>query len=102
MFLKLLSPFAPHMAEELWEQMGNSESIFMSKWPEVQGDVKVTRAIVIQINGKIRGKIEAEINNETEAVAEAKKIPTVVKYLEGKSIVKTIYVPGRMVSLVVE
>ena len=102
MFLKLLSPFAPHMAEELWEQMGNSESIFMSKWPEVQGDVKVTRAIVIQINGKIRGKIEAEINNETEEVAEAKKIQTVVKYLEGKSIVKTIYVPGRMVSLVVE
>ena len=103
--LKLLSPFAPHVAEELWKEMGNGKSIHISQWPVyIQKfiDESVLK-IVIQINGKTRGMIEIppDSSKEDQEVL-AKNSPEAQKWLEGQSIIKTVVVPGRLVNFVIE
>ncbi|HET7707701.1 MAG TPA: leucine--tRNA ligase [Thermoanaerobaculia bacterium] len=102
--LKMLHPFAPHMTEELWEAFGEKGMILTSPWPEadpalMQEDV-VT--IVVQVNGKLRGQIEVP-NPPVESVVmgEVQKNQRVQSWIEGKQLVKTIYVPGKLVNLVV-
>ncbi len=96
-FLILMSPLAPHMAEELWRELGGAESIFRQKWPEY--DEALTKAgtwtVVVQISGKVRGKFDvaaempdAEI--EKQALADEK----VAKWVEGKQVVKVIVKPN--------
>jgi len=100
----LLSPFAPHIAEELWKQLGHNSSIFAESWPEADPrwlkESLVT--IILQINGKLRGQLQVppeldEQEVETRALADPKLQP----WIEGKTIRKRIYVPGRLLNLVV-
>jgi leucyl-tRNA synthetase len=102
-FLLLLSPFAPHIAEELWERMGNSDSLAYAPWPTWDPAVlaRASVELAVQINGKVRGKIElAPDAPEADVLDAAKALPTVAVLLEGKTIHKQIVVPGRLVNIV--
>ncbi len=99
----LLAPFTPHMAEELWEALGHKESVFLQKWPEYDADKmqEDTIEIAVQINGKLRANLQIGAQEAQEEVLnKAKQI--VGDKLEGKTIVKEIYVAGRIVNLVVK
>jgi leucyl-tRNA synthetase len=100
----LVSPFTPHLAEELWQGLGNSGSIARAPWPEAdpEGLVREELTIVVQVNGKLRSRITVPAtlpDAEVRAVAVAD--PKVVAWLEGKEPRKVIYVPGKLVSIVV-
>jgi leucyl-tRNA synthetase len=99
-----VAPFAPHFSEELWEQLGHSTTIHKDTWPRWDEDLIKEEMITlaIQINGKVRGEITvaADITND-EAITKAKSDAKIAEYLSGKEIKKAIYVPGRLVSLVV-
>lgn len=106
-FCKLLHPFAPHLAEELWERMHKEtvESIFFAPWPEFDEAMTIDSSVVIwvQILGKLRGTIEIQKDEPQDSVlAKAKQNPDVIKWLEGKEIVKEIYVPGKIVNIVIK
>lgn len=102
-FLKLLAPFAPHVAEELWSDLGEGGSIHTSSWPQYDSDKlqSHTHTIVVQVNGKVRGEIvvEATLSKE-EVISLAKENEDVKKWIKDAKIVKEIYVPGRLVSIV--
>ncbi len=103
-FLIILSPFAPHMAEELWSKLGNKESIFKESWPSYdESKIKDEKVeIVVQINGKVRGKVSLPAGTaEAQAVEAAKNEPNVKKYLENSQIKKTIFVPNKLISFVI-
>ena len=100
--LQLLAPFAPHITEELWHELGHQESIHVSTWPAWDEDLikEETLTLAVQINGKVRAEIDVPVGiSEDDAISEAKKAGH--EYLVGKTIKKAIYVPGRLVSLVV-
>jgi len=101
----LLHPFAPHVTEEWWELLGHDELLVATSWPKadpalVKEDV-VT--VVVQVNGKLRGQLSVAAGTpEGEIVEAAKANERVLPHIEGKAIVKTIYVPGKLVNLVVK
>lgn len=103
-FVRILSAFAPHVAEEIWEVLGHSESIYHSSWP-VYDDDKIKTAhveIAVQVNGKLRATIEVAADAPKEVVLGlARSEANVQKYLNEKQIRKEIVVPGRLVNLVV-
>ncbi len=102
--LRLLAPFAPHIAEELWQQLGQEESIHISEWPthDEKYLVEDTLTIAIQVNGKLRGEIQISADAaEDEVVNAAKSNEKVAGYLDGQTVRKTIYVTGKLVSFVV-
>ncbi|MHC4713719.1 MAG: leucine--tRNA ligase [Planctomycetota bacterium] len=104
-FLRLLSPFAPHISEELWERLGNTESISAAAWPEY--DEEKAKAdeieIPVQVNGKLRGKVTVPAEADEEAVREAALADERVKRHTGAGeIRKVIVVPGRLVNIVVK
>jgi leucyl-tRNA synthetase len=99
----LLSPFAPHMAEEIWEHLGNSSTVFAQKWPaydksKLQSD---TIEIAMQINGKLRGNIQIPATADKDSVI-AQATEALADKLTAVEIVKTIYVPGKIVNFVVK
>ena len=101
--VRLLEPFAPHMGAELWEMMGY-EDVWDAPWPEV--DTRFLTAdtveLAVQINGKVRDRVEvAKDAAGPDVLAAAKALPIVARYLEGKEIVKEVVVPGRLVNIVV-
>jgi leucyl-tRNA synthetase len=103
-FLQLLAPFAPHLAEELWERLGEKPSIQNAPWPSF--DPAALQAaevtLVIQINGRHRASLIANAGlSEQGALALAIADPKVAPHLAGRTIAKTIYVPGRVLNLVV-
>lgn len=103
-FLIVLGPFAPHISEELWHQLGEKNSIHLQTWPKV--DKKYLKQnllkIAIQINGKVRDTINVSTQDSEEVVKElALKSDKVQKYLAGKNIQKTIYIPGKILSIVI-
>ncbi|MFH1661857.1 MAG: leucine--tRNA ligase, partial [Candidatus Falkowbacteria bacterium] len=103
-FLIILSPFAPHLCEELWSKLENKKSIFKEKWPkydkELIKDEKIN--LVIQVNGKLRDTIEVDANiSEEEAKKVAMESEKIEKWVEGKEVVKVIYVKGKLVNVVV-
>ena len=102
-FVKLLSPFAPHLAEELWELLGHGESLAYAEWPTYDESKLVESEIEIpvQIKGKVRGrvKIPADADQET-MISLAKEV--VADQIAGKDLIKTIAIPGRMVNFVVK
>lgn len=103
-FLKMLAPFAPHITEELWSMLGHTDSIHVANWPEFDPKQLVSDeiTIVVQINGKPRSKFRATTDlGETEATDRAGKLPEIQKWIEGKSIERFVYVPGRIVNIVV-
>ncbi len=102
-FLRILSPFAPHIASDLWERLGNTEDLAWTAWPaydpaRLKAD---TIQVAVQVNGKLRGELSLPVDVTGEAaIAAAKADPNVVKFLTG-TIRREIYVPGRLVNLVV-
>jgi len=100
----MLSPYAPHLAEELWQLLGHGETLAYESWPEYDESalVESTIEIPVQVQGKLRAKITVPADADKSALEEAAKAaPKVAELLEGKQIVKTIVVPGRMVNFVV-
>ncbi|MEO8217193.1 MAG: leucine--tRNA ligase [Acidobacteriota bacterium] len=102
--LKLLHPFAPHITEELWSRFGGQGMIVKASWPLADQSLTAedVLTIVVQVNGKLRAQLALDAGvTEEQAVAEAKAHARVLPYTEGKELVKTIYVPGKLVNLVV-
>ena len=102
--VQLIAPYAPYMAEELWEKLGQEYSVHTTTWPKYdknkikQGQIQ----IAVQINGKVRANIKVDAEASKEQIIEAAKShPNVQKYLQGKQVQKVVYVPGRLVSFVV-
>jgi len=102
-FAALLCPFAPHISEEIWEQCGEKSLLSLSDWPTYDASKTVddTIEIAVQICGKLRATIQIPREaDQTTAIAAAKADGKVQAALEGKTIVKEIYVPGRIVNIV--
>jgi leucyl-tRNA synthetase len=102
--LILLSPFAPHMTEELWTGMGEKKSIFLAEWPKYDKKKIVAESVnvAVQVNGKVRAVLAIESGmNEDDVKTQALADANVQIYLAGKSVRKIIYVPGKIVSIVV-
>ena len=102
--LRLLSPFAPHIAEECWEGLGISDSIFRTPWPVHNEEFlkRETMTIVVQVNGKVRDNVEAPVDIGDDDLKKACRTEKVEKHLSGKQIVKTIVVPKKLVNFVVK
>ncbi len=104
MFVKALSPFAPHMCEEIWSQLGNEKSIALESWPEYDEKLTIENEITlaVQVNGKLRDTITmaADISEDDakQLVMASEKIQ---KWLEGKEPKKIIYVKGKLISIVI-
>jgi len=102
-YLQLLAPFAPHLTEEIWRQ-SHPDSIHLSSWPTFDASKlqSATFELVIQVNGKVRDRIEVATDiSEEEAKGVALKSEKVQTWLEGKSPQKIVYVPGKLISIVV-
>lgn len=102
--LIILSPFAPHIAEELWNKLGNKSSIFTEKWPEYDPelikDEKIT--LVLQVNGKVRDSIEVDAGiSETEAKELAMQSEKIKKYIINKEIKKVIFIKGKLINIAI-
>jgi leucyl-tRNA synthetase len=100
----LLAPFVPHVAEELWESLGHSGGIETKGWPAFDADAAVEDEllIVVQVNGKLRGKVTvAATSSEEEVKTAALADEKVRSFVEGKSVKKIIYVPGKLLNIVV-
>ncbi len=105
LLLQILAPFAPHLSEELWEKLGHSESIFKSSWPKYDAELisDETVNLVIQINGKLRTTLEVSADiSETEAWELVQDNETIKKWLDGKTVVKKIFVAKRLLNIVVK
>ena len=103
--ITLLNPVAPHMTEELWEKYGNGGFLSISDWPEYDEAMTVDKEIeiVVQINGKIKDKMMVAADLDREEIEKlVKESDSVAKLVEGKTIVKTIVVPGKLVNIVVK
>ena len=104
MFVKILSPFAPHLCEELWQRLGHRDTITFAPWP-AHDEAKLARdtmVIGIQVSGKLRSQIEVPVDaTEQTILAAAKADDKVQPFLAGKPIKREIYVKGRLVNLVV-
>jgi leucyl-tRNA synthetase len=102
--IRLLAPFAPHIADELWHNIGNSESVHTQAWPTVDASALITDEItlVIQIMGKTRGTIQVPSGADKAALENfARESELAKRHLEGKEIKKVIVVPGKLVNFVV-
>ncbi len=104
-YLRLLSPFAPHLCEEMWAAMGNGELIAVSDWPtyDEAKTIDSTIEIAVQFNGKLKGTVmlSADITKD-DALATVKSDDRFAPLLDGKTIVKEIFVPGKIVNIVVK
>ena len=104
-FTKLLSPYAPHLAEEIWEKYGFKGTISYEAWPSYDENLckDTTVNLPVQVNGKLRGTVEVDKSaSKDEVLSLAKELEGVIKYTEGKNIFKEIYVPGKIINLVVK
>ncbi len=99
-----LAPYAPHLAEELWEKLGHGQSLAREPWPKFDPALLVedTVTIIAQVNGKLRDRIDVPTGisaAELEKIALAN--PRVAEFMAGKSVKKVIVVPGKLVNIVV-
>ena len=102
-FVLILSPFAPHLAEELWQRLGHDDTLAYEPWPELNEDYlkEDTVEIAVQVNGKVRGSIAIAPDADEELVLQtAKQDENVARHLDGKTMRREIYVPGRIVNFV--
>ena len=102
-FLKLLAPYAPFIAEELWHALGSRTTIHKERWPKYNEKYlqKNTFELLVQINGKLRAKIKAPLNitqNQAEKLALAQ--PSVQKFIKNAKPKKIIFIPNRLINLV--
>lgn len=101
---RLLAPFAPHMSAEIWQQLGHSSSIEEAGWPQWDASLIVSNSmtIIVQVNGKLRAKLSVAADAMEEDIKQqAMTEPNVVKFLEDKVPTKVIYIPGRLVNIVI-
>ena len=104
-FLKLLNPIAPHITEELWQRLGNNDTITYATWPNFDENKMVDEEfeMVVQVNGKVRGKIVVSTETSKEEMEKlALDISNVKNYIDGKEIVKIVTIPKKLVSIVVK
>ena len=102
-FIRILSPFAPHVCEELWAAIGGEGFASVAPWPEYDESQTVddTVEIAVQVCGKLRGTVTIPVSaTSEEAIAAAKADARVAANLEGKTVIKEIYVPGKLVNIV--
>lgn len=102
-FAQIIAPLAPHLAEEAWELLGQKESIFTSTWPTYDKSMLVAESfeLVIQVNGKVRGRVTASMGiTEKEAMELAHQNEATKPHIDGKKIVKVIYVPNKLLNIV--
>jgi leucyl-tRNA synthetase len=105
MAVQALSPFAPHIAEELWEMLGAEGELSYTPWPELDPklleDEEVT--YVVQVNGKLRGRFDLPKDQDQETILNlAQEDERVSKHVDGKTVVKVIFVPNKLLNLVVK
>lgn len=103
-FIQVLAPFAPHIAEAIWNEFGEKKSIHISDWPKYNPKLIIddTITIGIQINGKVRSEITiAKDIAESDLRKQVLQIPEIEKWIDGKEVRKFIYVPGRIINIVV-
>ena len=103
--VQMLSCICPHVGEEMWNRLGHNETIAYAKWPEYDESkmVEDTIEIGVQVNGKVKGTVMLAVEEDNDAAIEkAKQVESVARAVEGKTIVKAIYVKGRIVNLVVK
>jgi leucyl-tRNA synthetase len=99
----ILSPFMPHLAEEVWSILGHSTSIFDAQWPVIEVAAEKTVIYAIQVNGKLRGTLEADREaDESKIINESKRLLHAKSQLDENNIIKTIFVAGRIVNFVVK
>lgn len=104
-FTLILAPFAPHMAEDLWHRLGHEDTLTHAEWPSYDESLLTedTVEMPVQVNGKMRGKINVAADADKDAIlATAKADAAVATHLDGKTLIKEIVVPGRMVNFVVK
>jgi leucyl-tRNA synthetase len=100
----LLSPFAPHIAEELWQTLGHEGSASLEKWPVYDKNMikEGTITLIVQINSRVRDKVEVSADISEE---EAKKLtferPNVIKWVQNKEIKKVVFIPGKLINIVI-
>ena len=102
--VKITSPFSPHIAEELWKTIGNTQSIHLQSWPEFDAGAieQDTFKLMIQINGKVRGSINASKNLSKENLEDlAIKTEAAIKWMDGKEPKRIIVVPNKLVNIVI-
>jgi len=103
-FLVMLSPFAPHFCEELWEVLGHSESIFKENWPKYDSGLIISEMvdIPVQINGKLRGELRLRKDvSEKEIIEKARSLDKVKRHLEGRNIKRVIFIRGKVINFVI-
>ncbi len=104
-FVRLLSPFAPHICEEIWEALGNRGFCSVAEWPRYDEAKTVDSTVeyAVQVLGKLRGTVVVNANDDKDTVlSKAKAVDKVVPFLEGKTIIKEIFVPNKLVNFVVK
>ena len=104
-FLKLLNPIAPHITEELWQRLGNNDTITYATWPSFDESKMIDEEfeMVVQVNGKVRGKIVVSTETSKEEMEKlALDISNVKNYIDGKKIAKIVTIPKKLVSIVVK
>jgi leucyl-tRNA synthetase len=103
-YVRLLAPFAPHLAEELWHRLGYSTTVFRSPFPVENPDylVETVVEIPVQVNGRVRATLRVPVDTDPATVeAMARSHPNVARYLEGRHVQKVVYVPNRLLNFVV-
>jgi leucyl-tRNA synthetase len=101
--IKLVAPFAPHLADEAWEKLGEKPFVVQAAWPAFDEALTVESIVTlaVQVNGKLRGNLDvAHDAPEAEVKERALAVPNVAKHLEGKTVRKVIVVPGKIVNVV--
>ncbi|HJE15143.1 MAG TPA: class I tRNA ligase family protein, partial [Lapidilactobacillus dextrinicus] len=104
-FVKLLAPIAPHMMAEIWEKLGHAETLTYAAWPTYDEKFLVddTVEVIVQVNGKLRAKLQVAKDIDKDTLQDlALNDENVLKFTEGKNIVKVIVVPGKIVNIVVK
>jgi leucyl-tRNA synthetase len=102
--VQLLSPFAPHVAEELWRELGRTEQLTLLHWPDADPALVVDEAyqIAVQVNGKLRGEVQVAASADDAEIRDmAARDPKVAGWLHGKTDKKVVVVPKRLVNFVV-
>ncbi len=100
----MLAPMTPHIAEEMWEMLGHSNGLSTASWPAANAELarEYEVEVPVQVNGKLRGKLKvAAGTKQDDLVTRAKAEPGIAQHLEGKRIIKVVYVPDKLLNLVV-
>ena len=100
----VIQPFTPHLSEEIWELLGYKGFCANAKWPKIKKGKMIDRVeLPVQVNGKLKGLISSQNSDKEEVVLrKAKNIPALKSALKDKMIIKTIYIPGKILNIVIK